>query len=36
MTRRSAVRFLPVLLIGIAILHGAPPAVNTSKAGMDP
>jgi len=36
MTRRSAVRFLPVLLIGIAILHAAPPAVNTSKAGMDP
>ena len=36
MTRRSAVRFLPVLLIGIAILHAAPPAVNTSMAGMDP
>ena len=36
MTRRSAVRFLPVFLIGFAILHAAPPADNTSKAGMDP
>src|SRR5438477_4984096 len=36
MTRRSAVRFLPVLLICFAILHAAPPAINTGKAGMDP
>jgi CubicO group peptidase (beta-lactamase class C family) len=36
MTRRSAVRFLPVLLIGLATLHAAPPAVNSGKAGMDP
>jgi hypothetical protein len=36
MTRRSAVRFLSGLLIGFAILHAAPPTVNTGKAGMYP
>jgi hypothetical protein len=36
MTRRSAVHFLSVVLIGFTILYAAPPAVNTGKAGMDP
>jgi len=36
MTRRAALRFLPVVLIGFAILHAAPPAANAGKAGMEP
>ena len=36
MTRRATLRFLPVLLIGFAILHAAPPAANAGKAGMEP
>ena len=36
MTRRAALRFLPIVLIGFAILHAAPPAANAGKAGMEP
>src|SRR5260370_8246226 len=36
MTRRPALRFLPVLLVGFAILQAAPPAANAGKAGMEP
>jgi len=36
MTRRAALRFLPVVLTCFAILQAAPPAVNAGKAGMEP
>jgi CubicO group peptidase (beta-lactamase class C family) len=36
MTRRPALRFLPVLLVGFALLQAAPPAANAGKAGMEP
>jgi CubicO group peptidase (beta-lactamase class C family) len=36
MTRRPALRFLLVLLVGFAILQAAPPAANAGKAGMEP